>query len=154
MHPTVKIAPPLGVNNAFLLSKCDVWVQQQILRHHKFQTVCCVHMHTLTPHILALPIKSNSTCCYREVDGEGSYNNTFVPWNCLLPVIPHSCLKRDWHICSDREAVRHSTFWQRPFSAQHSRLSKWNLRGGEGPVSRQCHDKSVSTFRPHRYAGH
>lgn len=29
-------ALPLGVNNTFQLSKCDVYVQHQILGHHKF----------------------------------------------------------------------------------------------------------------------
>lgn len=117
-------------------------------------SLCHMNMHTLTRHMLASPIKYNCTCCYREADGEGSCNNTSVPWNCLLPVVPHSCLKRHWHICSDKAAVHGSTFWQRPFSTQHSHLFEWVLRGVNGPVSRQCHDESVYTFRPRCYAGH
>lgn len=124
-----------------VMSRCN----NKSWRHHKFRTACRMHMHTLTPHILALHIKFNSTCCYKEVDGEGSCNNTSVPWNCLLPVITHSCLKGDWHICgdSDLSVLNTVAFFQ------------MELEGSKRPnVSRQCHDESVSTFRPRSYAGH
>lgn len=138
---------------------CDVfqWGKHikrcQIILWHVVTTrlgmlLCHLFTHILVSHINLFPPVAT------EVDERGSCNNTCVPWNCWLPVIPDSCLKRHWYICCDREAVHCIKFRQRPFNAQHSHLFKWNSRGVKGPVSRQCHDESESTFRTCSYAGH
>lgn len=75
---------------------------------------------------------------------------TSVPRNCLLPVIPHSCIKGDGHICRDRGAALSDS----DLSALNTvAFSFWILRVVKGPVSRQCHNESVSTLRPRSYAG-
>lgn len=126
-------ALPLGVNNTFQLSKCDVYVQHQILGHHKFLSDKYAHSNvTYTDGVhenLDPPVATK-----RWMVG-AARNKAAVPRNCLFPVIPHSCSKGDGQICVDRAAVHHSTFWQRPFSAQHSRLFKWNLKLVKGPIS-------------------
>lgn len=85
--------PPADVNHTFspsVMYRCTNKIWDIALCCIK-----CMHMqHALPPHIPASSIKSNPTCYDAEVDGEGSCNNTAVPGNCLLAVIPHSCLKK------------------------------------------------------------